>query len=971
MPPKTWLEQQFDYDAVEHLIKSGRLLKLHYDIETTDLNPMFAALTQFSGVIVDLTGKIIDEIDLKVQVPEDVVPSPQACIVTETMPEDMYQREGRDPPHIAAAKISQFFLQPYRRLWDTLAAQSETIISGAGKEEEVRVYKIRSQDGQKEAVFRLHQGGKFISYPYQDDRLPDGGRTYRDPDGSRWKRIAAPADTEGYNNKRYDDRVLWSFLHRAVAEKIFVTHIKKYQRFRVDTLDVAKLVSLLDTGGEEGFKAADVINTKNGEPYKSYKLSKVINANTREANPERGISGGVQMPEDGSNYDERRAHTKARYDVLAEIALKHYLRKRAPDVVRVIEQNAEFERLKPFLMGDRDFAMKPVRAFARHVFPHEPQLNFGVCVNINEQIEERRQAVMIRTDMDVPLESYTYRGKKLLDMSVDEIAFMMQKQRGRPDALMEVINLRKNPPVVPAEMAYARGLGGDPERHESNRRFVLSNEGLVERIMEAHTKSMAPMPGFESIRNPQSEEHLFTGLAEPKRYEFEMDGKPVMVSEAVHADWVKVLRRNRSLDRTLRRVIEPDAIEFEARQDTLDDFVKKIAVTEKHLEKYLGSSNAKSANGAATAPLLPTPEANYIPTKWDYQKDPDDPAKKIRVPHVMSTEECERLTANAVEYLWKLRAELMYEFNDNTTRYRVEDAQGHEIPFETLNKMKEADLADRLRTGKYTVACEQLNWTAELTARMFRDAGRIDWVKDQMRAQGRDAEVKTWENWETYFDALKALRINGAPHEDTDEHRWMTAEHALKEITRIKDNMKMGVDIRADEEEWGLYDVFLRAGDKAEAILDQCERHARSLLADSPLTPERMALMGYDAERGGLPVEFVKYEVPAGAKIIELEVPDRMLDQPLTHHHVAPKLLMLDPPPAMRQALLKGEGDYLVLRGAESGRRFIVAKPALLNAKQISPTPYFQDVYDAARNALSRQRRTGAAGPRQAGAGGL
>jgi hypothetical protein len=968
-----WLQKQFEWENIEHLIKTGRILSLVYDTETTDLNPMFAALTQFSGKVVDLQGRIIDEVKLDIQVPEDVVISPQAALVTQSRPEALYRAEGRVPPHIAAAQIMLFFRNPYRKLWDQLADQAITVTSNSGKEEEVRVYTLTSPDGEKQATIRLHQGGKFLSYQYpEEERLPDGAQTYRDQDGTRWKRIASPAMTEGYNNKRFDDRVLWATLHRAMSDEIFLTHTKKYRRFRVDTMDLAKMVALLDEAGENGFKPGVGIDKTTGLPYKAFTLSSLMEANTRDAIPERGLDEGVRMP-DGSKYDRQLAHANADYDVDATISLKAYLRKRAPDVLRTVEINSDFERIKPFLIGGEGFAPHPLRAFARSMHPHGAQLHFGVCVNINEEIEERRQAVMIRTDLDQPLEKYTFRGKKLLEMSVDELAVMLQSQRGQPDALCEVINLRKNPPVIPAEMAFHRGIGGDPEKHEANRRFVISHEEFGRKLMQAHSKSMPKISDHSTIRNPQAEEHLFTSIASPKRYEFEMDGQKVLLTETVHAEWVKALRRNRNIDAVLRRAIKPQVVEFEDREDTLHAFVERMRTVDGHLQKYFGTGDTGVSDGdhsdaaahdhheehelpsigqpaASPFKMLPAPDQNFIPPKWDYVVDPDNKSKRKRVPHVMSTEECRQLSANAREYLWKLRAELMYEFHDNTTRFTVQDKRGHDIDFATLNRMKQGDLANRLRTGEYKINMEELNWSSELIARMFRDAGRIEWVKKYMADQGRDEDVRAWEKWEEYFAAERALRFHGAPHEDPDQQRWMTASKSLKEIARIRDNLRKG-DVRAQDDQWGGWDIYMRGGFMAERILDECDKLARRQLQENALTDERLHLLGYDPEKRGLPIEHTPYNVPEGAKILTLDVPDRMLEAPLSHHNVANNIIMLELEDAQQQALTEAGPDvYLFLRGAQSGRTFLAAKPALLSPDEISPGPYFQEVYAAAAN---------------------
>lgn len=1027
-----WLRKQFDFDHVEHLIETGRFLSLNYDFETTDLNTMFADPTMFCGKVVTLDGHIIDTVKMNIRVPKDSVVSPQAVLVTQSSLKEMYGHEGREDPHIAAAKIMLYFRNPYRALWDQLADKAIYIKKEGGKKdekEEVRVYTLTSPDGTKKKEIRIHQGGKFISMRYPDrfdhysevmqqcedkpklaettaavlgvpvtdifdsemqsfkqeviaerirhfkgemaafaeaihtqmgeayplalHQLPDAdqqtkGLKYWDADKTRWRRIAAPAMTQGHNISRFDDRLLWAFLHRHMGDEIFLTHTKKFQRFRLDTLSLAKLVAQLDDGSQNSFKTGTKIDAKTNQTYTSYTLSSLMEANTRDANPERGIDEGVRMP-DGSKYDRALAHQDPEYDVLACMSLHAYMRKRVPDAVRIIEENADFDQLKPFLIGGSDgFEIHPLRGFTRNIYPNHAQMHLGICVGINEEIEERRRALLIRTDIGIALEEYTYRGKKLLEMSDGELRAMLDKQlnsRERDsEALFESISLRKNPAVVPKEMVIARGAGGNLDLNEANRRFILANRELVDKLMKAHSATMPPMSDHSTIRNPQGEEHLFTGLAVPKRYEYEMDGKQVMVPESVHQEWVKVLRRNRNIDAVLHRALKPQTIEIEVRPDTLEAFIERMDSVNKALQKYYHTECI----------MLPPPEYSFIP-RWDEVPNPDKPGKTKKVPHVMSQIECKELTHNAVEYLWKLRAELMYEFHDNSTQYTVQNRYGQDIPFPVLNR-NEDDTARRINSGEWHVVPEELNYSAELLARMFKNAdenpNRIEWVKKYFADQGRSDQLQNWERWERYFEAKPALNAYGAPHENTDVKRWITAEKGLKEVDRIRANLRLNGDLRAEENQWGLWDIFMRNSAKAEHILNECEAYYKSMMEKNPLTPQKMQLLGYDPDtKFHFPILHAPYEIPSGAKTLTFDVPDLMLEQPLSHTDVAHSMVMLELTPKQRKALEEAGPDTCVfLRGAQTGRKFLAVKHHLLSADEITPSYYFDPVYNDAEN---------------------
>ncbi|MFM9889357.1 MAG: hypothetical protein ACKVOE_01745 [Rickettsiales bacterium] len=1016
-----WLREQFDYDNVEHLIESGKLLSLSYDFETTGLDPMFAAPTMFCGKIITLDGRIIDTLKMDIQVPKDVVVAPQAAIVTQSPPKDLYSEKGRVKPHLAAAKMMLYFRNPYRALWDQLEDSAMMITGPSGKEEEVRVYSIASRDGKRKTEIRIHQGGKYLSYRYPDrvdhycdvmERIEDksalaqaiarvlttdaheifnsethafnrdvitkklyafhGGMSafaeamkeamgegypqplyrladadqlnkgdiYYDPEPSkkRWKKVESPAVTEGHNISRFDDSILRSFLHRYMSDENHLTHTKKFKRFRVDTLHLAKLIALVDVGGENSFKLGTKIDGNTGKPYKSYTLSSLMEANTRDANPERGVDEGVRMP-DGSKYDRRLAHQDPEYDVLACISLRAFMRKRVPDVVRRFEENADLDKLILFLTGGKGFEPHPIRGFARYIHPNGAHLRLGVCVGVNVDMKERRQALLMRTDLNSKLEDYTYNvngtEKKLLDMTADELAVMLKMQAGNPDALCEIIKMRKNPPVVEKEIAILRGAGGDLALNETNRRFLLSHPELRDKLMKAHCLVTPPLPDFRTIRNPRPEEHLFTNLANAKRYEFEVDGKKEMVARDVHVLWEKELTTDRSIDAVLRRAVKPQTVEIEVRNDTLEAFIERMGEVEKALHKSLPGKNFK----------LPKPDASFTPPKWDVKPAGGNPG----IPHVMTHEECAELTANAVEYLWKLRAEFMSEFGDFSTDFTVHDRYGHPVAFPRLNAMSERDRSSKFRTGEYSIHKEQLNYSAELMACMFRDAGRVEWVKQYWADQGREDKLREWERWERIFEGRIALAWNRAPHEDIDHSRWMTGEKGLKDCARILDNLLKG-DVRPEDlEHWGHWDIFMRNSDVAAPIVNEYIKLCAEMMAAHPLTDEKQRLMGYEPLKQGFPIEYARYEIPAGAKVLTLDVPDKMLERPLGHHEVSHNFIMCNPSPAQRKALAEMEpGTFLFLRGEQTGRTYLAAKPAILTTREISPSAYFHEEYKAA-----------------------
>lgn len=952
-----YLQSLHRAEDIGHRLSTGQLLATGYDMEMTDLDRLFAFPTHFAAIL-RIFDRIIGSIDVKPRVPEWVVEAPAAAVIVQASPQEIHYGEDRDPPHIAAGKIAFWFRTLYRRLWDALDDEKEQIALQDGKTEEVRLYKIRDKDGRAH-IFRLHDKGKWLSMRIADG-VPDDGHVYRDAGrenekGARWKKIAPPAMTGGFNNIRADDMWLMTLAFMTGNADIIVSYLKKNRLFRVDVRAITRAAATLNIRGENGIQAAYTINPATGQRYASSRLSDLMLANTHRANSGRGLEEGIRMP-DGSFYEERLGHQNPLYDVLATESLLAYDRWHDPEVVAQFEKNADLEKLKNFLMGNNGFNPHPLRLFLRSVYPDLQQANIGICAVLGEEIKERQQGLFIRTDTNAALAAYTYRGKHLHDMDADEWHAMLTEQRGQPDALCEIIDVRKSPAVFESSLGFARGLGGDPDWNETvNRKYLLellANPDIRARIKNALERTTPVFSGADDVPAPRAEDHIFEHFRELKRLDSGAPHGKIVNNDDVDSHAMEMLRRARDIRRTLLQAMEPDPVEwFDElpggwRKETVEKFAEKITKIKSYLRHRQTDYDPDPVQ-------LPDPDNSYrLPHKRDAEGAPVEP----------DDEAIRKCADAAVEYLWKMRAALMHAADDYSLSFRITDRHGHEVPFDVLDKMDEHIRRNKLANGEFRPRFENRNYTAEIIARMFATTpGRMEKTKEDLQktlivadAAGDDKgsrmlrdELREWDMWGAHFDAVAALHLNGPPHVDSDDHRWMSARKGQKIIARINRNLRLGLDVRADAGQLGLWEILMTDRDKGEQILDALAKHYDAMLEKYPLTAERLDMMGYGVD--GWPVEHVKYIIPAGAPAMLVDVADAFLDQPLHHIDEGSYLVpvAVADAPGLRAAMAVLD-THVLLRGRESGRVCYAARAKIIDA--IKPSPHYNVLYEEARS---------------------
>ena len=740
--------------------------------------------------------------------------------------------------------------------------------------------------------------------------MTKGKFTYEDEDGQKWYKQRVAVGVEHFYGNHADDQWMWRALDGANMPEIFITHTKKHDArkvgaFRRDQHKVAQMVRAFGPQGEEGLQTLP-----KPDGSESFRLQDLMQANTRFATPERGLMDGARMP-DGAQYNELKGHKRALIDALATLGLKNYMRRIAPELVKLSEVNADFETMKDFVHGHDSMQDRPVLGMGR-IVRGRVGAHMGMLVNLDEEHGDFKNALFVRLDED--LANYTYAGKRLMAMDVDELARMIKDQRRSPDALFQQEHLRKNPNLVPAELAYAAGRtnGYDPEELEENRRYLLANPAFLERVMQAWDKSQMQFERANEVPNALPEEEIFTGVGDLPYYTVkDRYGELRDIPLAVHQRAEDMRNHGRNVDRQLKMIIEPDPIEWDPdRDDVLDEFQDKLKRAKNALERY----------GWHHGEVMTTIEV----------------ASKVKT------------VEQADEQLWKLRKMMMGKFHDYSMSYEVQDAKGNQVPFEQIVEMHPQELLTRLQAGNLKVEVEKLR-----SMPSTRKIARAFWEEDRIDELGPE--------WRQFVEDEIAFYQAGIPNVDPEDQPLMTIPRAKKEIEKLLANERRGKDRRADPDkgEHGQFEQFAAGTDDAVQMLEALKVWLDDRAAKFPLTDAAKVRMGWDPKTN-FPIEHVDYEIE-GKDTIVIDVPDRMIDNPLGDRNLADNFMLMYGPKGVDLGKELKKGKSIVVRGAETGKMFLAAGAHVESAPKAADFP---EIY---REAEARYQDSGYVLPKNNG----
>jgi hypothetical protein len=792
---------------VWHRVEAGTLFNVFYDTETTDLPKRFAEITQFGGVITDLAGNVLHTADYRGKPSGHAVFSPLAWVVQRMRAEDL---DKGDPQYILAGKIMQFFRHA-SQLHD--APFSEKFLKQCRKNDDGDyTVPLQNNDGTTDWD-SLKIQADLKHYAFRDPRTGNGWTT---------KKIGAMSI--GYNNVNADDQWLWTTLHMAGAENVFVTHLPKLGKERLDVLRVVETSVLADAKTENAIKAAQAVHPITKEIYPSFRQGDILKANTRLDNEARGIAEGVTLP-NGSHPDLSQLHG-AFADALALAGIHTYLRRHNPNTLKELEQAGNWKSVVTRLTeNENGFGDHPLMAYVDKNFPRLTG-HMVTLIGTDQYRHNPKMALMFNLDVDP--QTYRFNGKKLDEMDIADHAALIRHSRNDENAPYKVIYTHKTPRLLDKDKGFAAGFNkGLDENTLMKRARPMRKSSFIEKAMAGLRLAYPRLDGAERLILPQPEEELFT-FPSVEAYD-PQEGQDVQIFRPRNG-MEKAAQDSRNKIMTVRKLwmkaIEPDEdiLLGTNTQAAAKKFTDKI----ESLNKKLKDNNA---------PQIPAPDK--VVTDTD----------------------------SALQYKLKIMVFARQHFDEGNLkdighRYWFEDRYGHEIPEKELKSWNKWRFEEAIAGGDLNIRHEELNVTPPIIDRIFKQFGE---------------DHRLGANVQNLTEATRRLRIHGIPHLGHDRQRWMTVEKALQTVEKLRNNDLTRADMHAIEErQSGAWSEFMTSNPDAQASLNECEAYLLKLLNETPFTAEDKLLVGIDPKTGH-EIPNVRYPMKR-ENIVTLPVPDRYLD---------------------------------------------------------------------------------------------
>lgn len=978
-----------DKSQVWHLVTRGDILWVHFDLETGGLSKAFSPITGFGHAVSDYSENYIGDGELLPRRPERLLPSPYSYFVTHTAPETLDDK-NRISLRQAVCEIVDLIENLPKRIMELDYKKRKASFSVIRKHhppmpktELVMEYPLRDEKGRIVVDVRYHPEQNRIAYRF-DDNPKNGSEDnpyyenvennfYIDKsDGSKWKLVDASLTLRGYRIATAD--IPWLRANMIMTgyhpKNTFLatsrhTSNKQYGKNRaIDTYWTTVLAGLAGKQGEEGIKFGQRIDSRTGETVVSARLSDVMQMMTRREDKLRGIAGGVRMANNQSLYEHNKAHN-ATVDAIASLSLEQDIRRNSPNIVKATELQCDERNLRRILSGNGDnlrlFSDPALFAMPRNTYKHEPVLDPVISLGFDDQLGQMRRAIMF--NLNGNLASSTYDGKKLWDMSVEELALMIREERGRPDPRIRVEPVRGFKYVVPLHEAMngeaARNF--DINQMIENVQTLLAHPELRENIYRA-----VELIGWEDKRRymekPNAlmeEQFLNNGFGDLDMLEARIENenwdrahgrlvpqkdKASSISEIVYNKAMDVYNFYNGMDDILHRLaVTPHKIEFSDSKDALDNYIDMLyrirdKMKRKHLP-YLHVFDDIVPDGARRGQLKNLTREKALEFRLKFMK------RTLLDHHQERADPNSGYKSGLFDYSYMKGDRVL--FANPSRDFRVVDENGLELTMDYLKAQyakNPAIVQKKLRNNDWRIQFYRLSSDPSIAATLY-----------QFKEMGKLKELDT----KSYFDyqLLNYYYKRGPKNEKPEDGRWPYIARCRWELDGIEANARMGakgaVSRNTSEVALGAYEQFgnpedvLRLVGEARKYYDREEEE----LLTHPLRDLFEAALQEDPLTG-MPYDRIQHEIP-GDNVVILNVPDTHLRDPLNDIRLAPYSLVLQQPtPYQREKIERGA--TLILRGKQTGRLFYPGPVKLKSFKAAPPeTGAYEDYYAQARAAYS------------------
>lgn len=958
-------------------IQKGILIRLHGDTEGTGLERDFSQMTAWGDAVGDIAGNYIDSMEMFIRRPDRYLPSPQSSLVTRTSPAEL-DDESREPHRIAMGKMAERVATVHKMIMKLDLPEKEirfSTVRRAGEdkyfkpyEESILEYPLLDDDGKVVYDVRYHPARNMIAYRFSEDpKSPyyeniQNNYYIDEEDGSKWRMVEPRIRFRGYRIKWADQYWMRANLVRGGyhPSNIFFTHSKAVitnkqqpKNFATDTYSVVQAVKLFGPEGEEGLKLGTRRDAKTGLDIPTAKLDKVMEANTRPENLQRGVRPGVMMP-DGSRYNAASAHRSPAYDAQADFAIYNYCMDIAPDIVTAMDLQADEQELRRELSGtDPTKPHYPIFVLPRNTFPHEPVADVVAFLGFDDQWGQLRRILLPRVDID--LRHYRYNNKKLNEMNAEDFVLMMKAQQNDPNKILRFESVRRWPGSLNIADAVAHGAHNkwDMEQIFESYQFLKENPAMLGKMQRA-----AELLNLETHKrvepaNAMMEEQATRGgfgdldylKAESDAVRYTGRGRPMAARGALPAFSEMLFEKARdiynyhnSIDEILHRLaLQPHPIDWCADDDkeAVAGFKDLVIRARRHFHK-------KNSPYSRIFDYFYDNEDHFVSTdpqrlraiRWKILKRFLDDDEKER------SKKDSLFRQGLFDFRHTKNGRIL--FANLSRNFRVVDFAGRELDMDYMQEQYNRHpqiVQKKFEKGDWRVQFYRLDSEPSVTATLFQfaDMGKLEDVSPVWRAR---------------YAALRNLYLNGAPNEDVSQMRWQSLpviEKAVKEIAlNAQIDAPEGLARNFSQFAKGEADVFVRT-DEGQRILGEFKEYIAKIKESSKLSDAQRLLMHFDKESGAA-YDRIPHEIPA-ENVVILNVPDPHLRNPLRDIRMVPYSLVVG---ALSQEQKRriDAGVPVIFRGEQTGRYYFGGP---VNLRQVPQTPTskhgFDDYLEQARRA--------------------
>lgn len=797
---------------IEHKVRMGVLFDIYYDTETSDLNKRFANITQFGGAITDLAGNILHTVDLRAKVSPYTVFSPYAWIVQRMRLHDLNRGDERP---IFMGKVLRFFqhinkLDQSPFIDDFLKGCTKGFFKNdAGRTEEYYSYPVLNDDGTIDNDFiRIHSNLKKFYF--------------KDPLNGQWVRRDIKSFTIGYNNVNADDQWLWTAAHMAGFENIFITHLSKFGKYRLDALRVVEAVVVAGKSGANSLRALRKKDPRTGEDILSFSQGSIIKANTSIGSEIRNVADGITL-NDGSQIDLSQLHG-ALADSISLVGLMRYIRNHHPNVLRQMEENSDWEKVIHNLTDVKSsFGNNPPLAYVDKSFPN---IDGKMVSLIGTDQFRNAPKIAVVWNLGIDPQTYTYNGKKISELNRSDWKQILADSKGNPNSPLKVIRAHKSPRLLDAATGYAAGFNLGLDRGQIQRRINdVRKSNISDEVMAGLRLAFPRLHGSDRLVLPQIEEELFA-LSTLILFDDDL-GEEVQVHYRLQNKVEEIAQKSRS------HIMKVRALWMRAIQFDEDIFVSEDGAASQMIQKIKDINRDLSKHGAVQIPLA---DSAVIDRESALQY-------KIKILFYARNYFAQGVLQDIGHHFWF----------ENEQGIRYSDRQVKDWPQHRLD--------EALKSGQLKIKHEQVTTITLIIDRIIEELGYAEILGPMICKQ---------------LAAYKSLRYSGIPHYYGVNDRWYTVAQAKRDIAKIERNEITDVDIVALEGYIpGAWEKFIGDHHDNFSSLSEYKEYIDSI-GDTEISSDHLPLLGIDPETK-LPFSNPDYQIDLHNANI-LQVPERCVD---------------------------------------------------------------------------------------------